>query len=59
MMKFNLFRNKSQKINGSNGSMKKMSVEELKTVHGASSYTTNEHLYEALTPIHRSNPYIS
>ncbi|MFF2797251.1 MULTISPECIES: hypothetical protein [Lysinibacillus] len=58
-MKFNIFRNKSHKINASNENIKKMSVEELKVVHGASLYVTNEHLYEALTPIHRSNPYSS
>ncbi|MFC9541431.1 hypothetical protein ACFTQ7_16365 [Lysinibacillus sp. NPDC056959] len=58
-MKFSIFRNKSHKINASNENMKKMSVEELKMVHGASSYMSNEHLYEAVTPIHRSNPYIS
>jgi len=58
-MKFNIFRNKSQRINMSNENMKKMSEEELKMVHGASSYTTNEHLYESLTPIHRPNSYTS
>jgi len=58
-MRFNIFRNKSHKTNVSNDNMKKMSVEELKMVHGASSYVTNEHLYESLTPVHRSNPYVS
>ena len=43
----------------SNENIKKMSVEELKMVHGASSYVTNEHLYESLTPAHRPNPYVS
>lgn len=58
-MKFNIFRTKSHKTYVSNENIKKMSVEELKMVHGASSYVTNEHLYESLTPTHRPNPYVS
>lgn len=58
-MRFNIFRNKSHKIDMDNENIKKMSVEELKMVHGASSYVTNEHLYESLTPVHRPNPYVS
>lgn len=40
-MKFNIFRNKSHKINASNENIKKMSEEELKMVHGASSYISS------------------
>ncbi|MBM7606632.1 hypothetical protein JOC75_004685 [Metabacillus crassostreae] len=58
-MKINIFRNKPPKEMVNNTNMKKLSVEELKMVHGASSSVTNEHLYESLTPVHRPNPYVS
>lgn len=58
-MILNIFRKKTNNVNNNHVTLKKLSTEDLKKVHGASTYMPNEHLYELPNAVQRLNPYSS
>lgn len=56
-MKWNFFKNKrkepKQTLN-----FEKLTDKEQKNIHGAAAYLANEHLYETIPVIHKTNSYL-